>query len=237
MAHPGTAYDDPRLGRDPQPAHLDDLVVTTDDHGGVHLNSGIPNRAFHLAAVAVGAAEPGPGGTSWEGAGRIWYAALTGDQVGPAHRLRRVRRRHDRGRRPARRRRGGRPGPTVGVRPGRPAPRRAGHRAPGPGRPRRGRHRRAPATGVVRVRRTGGFAGLSAEADVDLASDDPRVPELRGLAGRVDLAQAAARSPEPQPDRYVYDLDVCGECAQVGEQALTADLERLVELVLDLGHR
>jgi Zn-dependent metalloprotease len=71
MAHPGTAYDDPALGKDPQPGHMDDYVDTADDHGGVHLNSGIPNRAFQLAAVAVG-------GSAAEGAGRIWYAALTG---------------------------------------------------------------------------------------------------------------------------------------------------------------
>ena len=71
MAAPGTAYDDPALGKDPQPGHMDDYVDTTDDNGGVHLNSGIPNRAFHLAATAIG-------GSSAEGAGRIWYAALTG---------------------------------------------------------------------------------------------------------------------------------------------------------------
>ena len=75
MAAPGTAYDDPVLGRDPQPAHMDDYVDTSADNGGVHLNSGIPNRAFHLAATAIG-------GSSAEGAGRIWYAALTGGRVG-----------------------------------------------------------------------------------------------------------------------------------------------------------
>ena len=90
MAAPGTAYDDPVLGRDPQVGHLDDFVVTEDDNGGVHLNSGIPNRAFHLAATAVG-------GTSWEGAGRIWWAALTGGAAGPRHRLRGLRGDHRRG--------------------------------------------------------------------------------------------------------------------------------------------
>src|SRR6478609_7144466 len=69
MANPGTAYDDPRLGKDPQGASMDEYVDTNDDNGGVHLNSGIPNRAFQLAATAIG-------GRSWEGAGRIWYAAL-----------------------------------------------------------------------------------------------------------------------------------------------------------------
>lgn len=61
MSHPGTAYDDPMLGKDPQPGHMDDYIKTREDNGGVHLNSGIPNRAFYLAAKALGgfAWEPG----------------------------------------------------------------------------------------------------------------------------------------------------------------------------------
>ena len=74
MAHPGTAYDDPTLGKDPQVGDMADYVETTDDNGGVHTNSGIPNRAFYLAATAIG-------GDTWQGAGQIWYAALTGGQV------------------------------------------------------------------------------------------------------------------------------------------------------------
>lgn len=70
MSAPGTAYDDPRLGRDPQPDHMDRYIVTQEDYGGVHLNSGIPNRAFHLAATGLG-------GHAWERAGRIWFDAVT----------------------------------------------------------------------------------------------------------------------------------------------------------------
>lgn len=69
MRAPGTAYDDPVLGRDPQPAHMRDFIDTEDDNGGVHLNSGIPNRAFYLAASALG-------GYAWEKAGRVWYDTL-----------------------------------------------------------------------------------------------------------------------------------------------------------------
>ena len=69
MKAPGTAYDDPVLGKDPQPADMSGYVTTTADNGGVHINSGIPNRAFYLAAVALG-------GSSWEKAGRVWYATL-----------------------------------------------------------------------------------------------------------------------------------------------------------------
>ena len=70
MLMPGTAFkDDPDLGDDPQPAHMEHLYTGTADRGGVHINSGIPNRAFALAARALG-------GNAWDVAGRIWYAAL-----------------------------------------------------------------------------------------------------------------------------------------------------------------
>jgi Zn-dependent metalloprotease len=69
MKEPGTAYDDPVLGRDPQPGHMDDYIDTTEDNGGVHLNSGIPNRAFCELALRLG-------GKAWEKAGRIWYMTL-----------------------------------------------------------------------------------------------------------------------------------------------------------------
>jgi len=70
MKAPGTAYDDPVLGKDPQPAHMDDYVNTSQDNGGVHINSGIVNHAFYLTAVEIG-------GFAWEKAGQIWYKALT----------------------------------------------------------------------------------------------------------------------------------------------------------------
>jgi Zn-dependent metalloprotease len=70
MKSPGTAYDDPVLGKDPQPARMRDYVKTTSDNGGVHINSGIPNHAFYLAATNIG-------GHAWEKAGKIWYVALT----------------------------------------------------------------------------------------------------------------------------------------------------------------
>ena len=69
MKAPGTAYDDPVLGKDPQPADMAGFVRTNQDNGGVHINSGIPNRAFQLAATAIG-------GNAWERAGQIWYDAL-----------------------------------------------------------------------------------------------------------------------------------------------------------------
>jgi Zn-dependent metalloprotease len=69
MKAPGTAYNDPMLGKDPQPADMQHYVETDQDNGGVHINSGIPNRAFYLAA-------DGFGGYAWDKAGPIWYATL-----------------------------------------------------------------------------------------------------------------------------------------------------------------
>ncbi len=74
MKAPGTAYDDPRLGKDPQPAHMDDYATMphddAHDNGGVHINSGIPNHAFYRLATALG-------GHAWDVPGRIWYDAMT----------------------------------------------------------------------------------------------------------------------------------------------------------------
>lgn len=69
MKEPGSAYNDPVLGKDPQPGHMKDYVNTTSDNGGVHINSGIPNRAFYIAAMEIG-------GYAWEKAGQIWYVTL-----------------------------------------------------------------------------------------------------------------------------------------------------------------
>ncbi|MEO7234815.1 MAG: M4 family metallopeptidase [Lapillicoccus sp.] len=78
MKAPGTAYDDPVIGKDPQPADMDGYVKLPSDaqhdNGGVHTNSGIPNRAFYLAATAIG-------GRAWEGAGLVWYDVLTGSAI------------------------------------------------------------------------------------------------------------------------------------------------------------
>jgi len=62
---PGTADDDDGPGNEDHPAHMRDFVETDEDHGGVHINSGIPNHAFYLLATAL--EKP-----AWEDAGRIW---------------------------------------------------------------------------------------------------------------------------------------------------------------------
>lgn len=68
MKSPGKAYDNELLGKDPQPAHMRDYHDGAQDNGGVHINSGIPNRAFYLVAEALGT----PSAT------KIWYRGLQG---------------------------------------------------------------------------------------------------------------------------------------------------------------
>ncbi len=70
MENPGTAFvNDPDLGTDPQPAHMKQLFKGAADRGGVHINSGIPNRAFVLFAKAMK-------GNAWDVAGRLWYDTM-----------------------------------------------------------------------------------------------------------------------------------------------------------------
>ena len=209
MEAPGTAYDDPDLGKDPQVGSMDDYVETTEDNGGVHLNSGIPNRAFYLAATAIG-------GSSGEGAGRIWYAALTSG-IGRRHRLRGLRRatveaagEHANAVTTA--------WTTVGVTPG--ASSAGGTPPPG------------PTTPQVQVVRSGGFAGRRVSGAVDLTAADLRASDVRDLVDRIDFSRLPAGT--PQPDRYVYEFRTpAGGRVVVQEQDLTADLRRLAALVLD----
>ena len=66
MKAPGAAYDNPLMGNDPQPSHMRDYYAGSDDKQGVHINSGIPNRAFFLVASDIGT----------DKAVAIWYHAL-----------------------------------------------------------------------------------------------------------------------------------------------------------------
>jgi Zn-dependent metalloprotease len=73
LKNPGKAYDSPTLGKDLQPDHMSKYKQMPDtydgDYGGVHINSGIPNKAFYLTATGIG-------GYAWEAPGQIWYASL-----------------------------------------------------------------------------------------------------------------------------------------------------------------
>jgi len=207
MSAPGTAYDDAVLGKDPQPAHVDDYVVTTLDNGGVHLNSGIPNKAFQLAAVAIG-------GASWQGAGPIWFDVLTSGRLSPratfadlaaltveaagAHRSAVAD-----------------AWAAVGVAPGVPTGGGAGG---------------GTADRVVVVTRSGGFAGITRQGRLRLGGD-PRTPEAERLLGGIDLHRV--QPSRPVPDAFVYEFFVDGEAVTIGERDLTPELVALADLVLD----
>ena len=217
MSEPGTAYNDPRIGRDPQVGSMDDYVDTAEDDGGVHLNSGIPNRAFHLAATAIG-------GSAAEGAGRIWYDALVGggitsdtDFAGFAEAVIAAAGEHADVVADAWR--------QVGVTSSAATP----EPVPAPGGT--GRDEAGVPSRVV-VRRSGGIAGMVAEGEVDLDGDDPRAPQVRILIMRIDFASITVAP--PQPDRFVYSFLLGDrEAARVPEPQLTGDLEQLAHLVLD----
>jgi Zn-dependent metalloprotease len=204
MLEPGTAYDDPELGKDPQPAHMDDIYDGPDDNGGVHINSGIPNRAFALAANAIG-------GSSWDGAGKIWWAALTsgavttdtdfagfaaatvaeaGDQAEAVTTA----------------------WSEVGVTPASGAP------APGGESP----------TTTVRVRRSGGFMGRTTEGTAELAPSAAQVATVRNL-----VAGGGAPSKPKGADRYVYEFEIDGQTVVVHEGDLTPDLHALANDLLE----
>jgi len=223
MLEPGSAYDDPQLGRDPQVGSLADFVETEDDNGGVHINSGIPNRAFALAARTLG-------GYSWERVGRCWYDALTSGAVtartdfagfadatvASAARLfaddeavaEAVRSGWN----------------QVGVLAEGSAPVAVGSGS-GFGAALREATR-------VAVRRTGGFAGIVRTGELDLRAD-ARAEEIRQLLAHVD--PAALSGDYGEPDRFVYTVEYGDTRVQVPEQALTPELHRVVQLVLGEG--
>lgn len=81
----------------------------------------------------------------------------------------------------------------------------------------------------VTVVRSGGFAGIQRRGVAD-SSDDPL---LAGLVARVDLD--AVPPPGRIPDQFVYDVEIDGKSASVGEAQLTGPLRELVHHVLGRG--
>ncbi len=252
MAAPGTAYDDPRLGRDPQPATMSGYVDTTDDNGGVHTNSGIPNHAFYVVATTLG-------GNAWERAGQVWYDTVTGDiptdcgfatfarltldaagarYGGSSAEADAVRAGWDAVGLPLGDRSGGSggsatagPGPAGGERPRASRP---GGDAQAPQAP---RAPRAPAA-RVRVRRTGGYAGTTRERTValeQLPDADARAWQHLLADDRLhELAVAAEQRDEPTPDAFCYSVhcDLPHVAAELPEPAIPEAVRELLERTL-----
>ena len=233
MKEPGTAYDDPQIGKDLQVGSMADYVHTYEDSGGVHINSGIPNRAFALAALEIG-------GASWEEPGQVWYDALVNGQLSShagfadfaqatlssAGRLF--------GSDPSIAEKIRTAWVEVGVLDGlvpadvveaRPVDA-AALQPSNPSRP----GGELPAT--VAVRRTGGFAGTTKVGQLDLNSD-PEALEVRHLL--MSVGRQEIISNRPSPDRFVYTVEYGDWRFTVPEQELTPELRRLVQVVLDRG--
>jgi Zn-dependent metalloprotease len=58
--------DNQQIPLDPQPANMRDYYPGADDNHGVHINSGIPNKAFYLVAKQIGTFK----------AAKLWFEAL-----------------------------------------------------------------------------------------------------------------------------------------------------------------
>lgn len=230
MVAPGTAYDDPRLGRDPQPGHMDDFVDTTADFGGVHINSGIPNRAFVLVSLDLG-------GFAWERAGRIWYDAITGDIAADCDfvtfaRLTEAAAERRFGTASPEHRAVGRAWTRVGV----------GTEASGEPDASADEDATGPGTEVL-VRRTGGVAGMVREGRVrldDLERPEAQAwvdlltgPELRAAAARAGHAGGASSG----ADRFWYSVccDAPPVDVEVPEQELGDRTRELLERAVRAG--
>jgi Thermolysin metallopeptidase, alpha-helical domain/Thermolysin metallopeptidase, catalytic domain len=219
MLEPGTAYDDPRIGRDPQVGRMADYITTTDDNGGVHINSGIPNRAFALAARDLG-------GFTWERIGKVWYDALTAGEVAAGTdfaafaqaTLRSAARIFPDDAEVAGRIEAG--WRTVGV---------LGDPPAADGLPDTGTVPDQPLPATVAVRRSGGFAGVTRSAELDLDAD-PEGPEVRSLLSEAQ-AQSIPVGP-PAPDRFTYTVRYGEWQLSVPEPDLTPELRRVVSIVL-----
>lgn len=233
MKAPGTAYDDPRLGKDPQPGHLRDYVETTDDNGGVHINSGIPNKAFHDLALALG-------GNAWEVAGRIWFDTITGEiradcdfATFAALTVAAATARYGAGSRETQAVAAAWAG--VGITPGAAAPEPpgtpAGSTVDADGTP-------TPTTPVT-VRRTGGVTGMVRERTVTLAElpddDTARWQDLFSDGRLRALAAAADAEAGGRPDAFCYGVSCDRPPLDVTlpEPVLTDDVRDLFERTLD----
>lgn len=88
---------------------------------------------------------------------------------------------------------------------------------------------------IINVVRSGGFAGLVIERSLDTAGAADR-DAIEQRVRQIDLAGVPDN--HPQPDRYIYRIQVSGERerapqeAKVAEQDLSADLAWLVDRVL-----
>ncbi|MFF5531580.1 protealysin inhibitor emfourin [Streptomyces cinerochromogenes] len=85
----------------------------------------------------------------------------------------------------------------------------------------------------IRVRRTGGFAGIERRAEVD-TSARPDAPDWQALAERV-LATGRDTPPAGVPDGFTYEITVDGRTVYAADPRLSEDERELVSKVLKEG--
>jgi hypothetical protein len=226
-------------------------VDTTDDNGGVHINSGIPNKAFHVVATTLG-------GNAWEVAGQVWVDTITGDisadcdfatfarltiAVATARHgadsevVAAVKAGWDAVGLGAAASAPSAPAPSTTPTPAEPGP------TPGPApspTPQPGPSPTPGSSTQVSVRRTGGFAGRTVERTVslgELPKHDARAwHSLLADDGLPALAEQLAGRPQ-QPDTYCYGVqcEVPALDVQLPELELPDDVRSLLERTLALG--
>ncbi|MFG2605683.1 protealysin inhibitor emfourin [Streptomyces sp. NPDC048514] len=85
----------------------------------------------------------------------------------------------------------------------------------------------------IRVRRTGGFAGIERRAEVD-TSGRPDAHEWQTLAERA-LASAGRTPTAGVPDGFHYEITVDGRTVHTADPRLTEDERALITRVLKEG--
>jgi hypothetical protein len=82
----------------------------------------------------------------------------------------------------------------------------------------------------IRIRRTGGFAGISREAEVDTACL-PGAARWESLASTA-LAQGSPEPPSGVPDGYRYAVTVDGRTVHFADPSVPEDVAELIASVL-----
>ncbi|MBO4255259.1 protealysin inhibitor emfourin [Streptomyces sp. NPDC002144] len=85
----------------------------------------------------------------------------------------------------------------------------------------------------IRVRRTGGFAGIERRAEVD-TSGRPDAHEWQALAEKA-VAAGRATPPAGVPDGFSYEITVDGRTVYAADPRLTEEQRQLISRVLKEG--
>ena len=85
----------------------------------------------------------------------------------------------------------------------------------------------------IQVRRTGGFAGIERQAEVDTAGR-PDAGEWHALAAQA-VADGRGAPPQGVPDGFRYEITVDGRTVHAADPRLTSQQRELITRVLKEG--